>query len=405
MSFIWTVAWRLLREGRFQTALILGGVTIGVGVIVYITAIVNGLQANIIERTLSSQAHVVLRPADRLNQAALSAPDGITPLADVRKRTQRENTIANWTPLLHEIRAHPRVTASAVMASGPGVAQQGGVRKSVSLMGIELDDYQTVVRLDNKLRSGQLQLAAGEALIGVELAADLGLSPGSRLRLQSASGEQISVRVAATLDFGLKDLNRRWVLMPLRDAQNLLGYRLDITEIYVRTDQLFEAETLAGQLSASTGLTADSWQASNGQLVTALKSQRASSTMIRVFVTFAVALGIASVLVVSVVQRQREIGILRAMGTPAWRILGVFLLQGGIVGLVGSLLGTALGAALALGFTRIARTEDGSPLFPVVLDSELFISTALIACVVGVLSALMPAVRAAKLDPVEAIRG
>lgn len=119
MSFIWTVAWRLLREGRFQTALILGGVTIGVGVIVYITAIVNGLQANIIERTLSSQAHVVLRPADRLNQAALSAPDGVTPLADVRKRTQRENTIANWTPLLHEIRAHPRVTASAVMASGP----------------------------------------------------------------------------------------------------------------------------------------------------------------------------------------------------------------------------------------------------------------------------------------------
>ena len=152
------------------------------------------------------------------------------------------------------------------------MAQQGGVRKSVSLMGIELDDYQTVVRLDNKPRSGQLQLAAGEALIGVELAADLGLSPGSRLRLQSASGEQISVRVAATLDFGLKDLNRRWVLMPLRDAQNLLGYRLDITEIYVRTDQLFEAETLAGRLSASTGLTADSWQASNGQLVTALKA-------------------------------------------------------------------------------------------------------------------------------------
>lgn len=405
MTFIWTVAWRLLREGRFQTALILGGVTIGVAVIVYITAIVNGLQANIIERTLSSQAHVVLRPADRLNQPALSAPDGVTRLADVRKRTQRENTITHWAPLLNEIHAHPRVTAAAVMASGPGVAQQGGVRKSVSLMGIELEDYQTVVRLDNKLRSGRLQLAAGEALIGSELASDLGLSPGSRLRLQSAGGEQISVRVAATLDFGLKDLNRRWVLLPLRDAQNLLGYRLDITEIYVRTDPLAEAETLATQLSASTGLTADSWQASNGQLVTALKSQRASSTMIRVFVTFAVALGIASVLVVSVVQRQREIGILRAMGTPAWRILGVFLLQGGIVGLAGAVLGTGLGAGLALGFTRIARTEDGGPLFPVALDNELFISTALIAFAVGLLSALMPALRAARLDPVEAIRG
>lgn len=404
MSFIWTVAWRLLREGRFQTALILGGVTIGVGVIVYITAIVNGLQANIIERTLSSQAHVVLRPADRLNQAALSAPDGVTPLADVRKRTQRENTIANWTPLLHEIRAHPRVTASAVMASGPGVAQQGGVRKSVSLMGIELDDYQTVVRLDNKLRSGQLQLAAGEALIGVELAADLGLSPGSRLRLQSASGEQISVRVAATLDFGLKDLNRRWVLMPLRDAQNLLGYRLDITEIYVRTDQLFEAETLAGQLSASTGLTADSWQASNGQLVTALKSQRASSTMIRVFVTFAVALGIASVLVVSVVQKQKEIGILRAMGASRGMILQVFLIQGALVGAVGSVLGSLLAFTLLQVFSAIYRNADGTPLFSAQLEPRFIVAAALVATVVGLASALIPARRAARMDPVQAIR-
>jgi lipoprotein-releasing system permease protein len=138
MTFVWTVAWRLLREGRFQTVLILAGVSIGVAVIVYITAIVNGLQANIIDRTLSSQAHVVLRPADRLNQPALAAADGVSTLADVRKRTQRENTIRDWAPLLQAIHAHPRVSAAAVMASGPGVAQQGGVNKSVSLMGVAL---------------------------------------------------------------------------------------------------------------------------------------------------------------------------------------------------------------------------------------------------------------------------
>ncbi|SCK04804.1 ABC transporter permease [Vogesella sp. LIG4] len=405
MSFVWIVAWRLLREGRFQTGLILGGVCIGVAVVVYITAIVNGLQATIIERTLSSQAHVVLRPADRNNQPVLRPPAGVTALADVRKRTQRVNTIANWARLLDTVRATPHVSAAAAMASGPGVAQQGGVHKAVTLMGVNVADYQQVVRLDNKLLAGQLQLGTGQVMVGSELAADLGLTPGSRLRLQSAEGVQDSVQVTAVLDFGIKDLNRRWVLLPLRSAQMLLGYRLDITEIYVKTDQLFEAETLAANLSQATGLTADSWQSSNGQLVTALKSQTASSLMIRVFVTFAVALGIASVLVVSVVQRQREIGILRAMGTPGWRILGVFLLQGGIVGMVGSVFGSLLGAGLAIGFTHIARTADGSPLFPVQLDSELFISTAIIAFLVGVLAALLPALRAARLDPVEAIRG
>ncbi|MGQ9724931.1 MAG: ABC transporter permease, partial [Tepidimonas sp.] len=297
------------------------------------------------------------------------------------------------------------VAAAAALASGPGVAQRGGVRKAVSLVGVDLTSYRQVIRLDSNLRAGTLALQAGEALIGTELAADLGLTPGSRLRLQSAAGQTLSVRIAGVMDYGIQDLNRRRVLLPLRDAQSLLGYGLEITEINVRAARLFEAEALAADLRRATGLAADSWQAANSQLVAALRSQSASSLMIIVFVTVAVALSIASVLVVSVVQRQREIGILRAMGTPRRRILGVFLLQGGIVGLVGSLLGAGLGAALAVGFTRIARNADGSPLFPIVLEAKLFFSTALLATVVGVLAAWLPAVRAARLDPVEAIRG
>jgi len=405
VRFVWTVAWRLLRDGRFQTWLIVGGVTIGVAVVVYITAIIDGLQANIIDRTLSSQAHVVLRPAERLNQRAWDARAEVRTLADVRKRTQREATIGDVDAVLAAVRAVPGVQAAAAVASGPGVAQQGGVRKAIVVLGVDLADFQQVIRLDDKRREGTLSLAAGEALIGSELASDLGLAPGARVRLQSASGEVLSVRVAGVLDYGVQDLNRRRVLLPLRDAQSLLGYGLEVTEIDVRVQRLFEAQRLAADLSRVTGLTAESWQAANGQLVTALRSQSASGLMIRFFVTLAVALGIASVLVVSVVQRQREIGILRAMGTPRQRILAVFLLQGGIVGLGGSLLGTALGAALAVGFTRVARNADGSPLFPIVLQPELFVSSAALATLVGVLAAWLPARRAARLDPVEAIRG
>jgi len=405
VRFVWTVAWRLLRDGRFQTWLIVGGVTIGVAVVVYITAIIDGLQANIIDRTLSSQAHVVLRPAERVNERVWRDNGDVRTLADVRKRTQREATIGDVDAVLAAVRAVPGVQAAAAVASGPGVAQQGGVRKAIVVLGVDLADFQQVIRLDNKRRDGTLSLAAGEALIGSELASDLGLAPGARVRLQSASGEVVSVRVAGVLDYGVQDLNRRRVLLPLRDAQSLLGYGLEVTEIDVRVQRLFEAQRLAPDLSRVTGLTAESWQAANGQLVTALRSQSASGLMIRFFVTLAVALGIASVLVVSVVQRQREIGILRAMGTPRRRILAVFLLQGGIVGLGGSLLGTALGAALAVGFTRVARNADGSPLFPIVLQPELFVSSATLATLVGVLAAWLPARRAARLDPVEAIRG
>ena len=231
MRFVWTVAWRLLRDGRFQTWLIVGGVTIGVAVVVYITAIIDGLQANIIDRTLSSQAHVVLRPAERLNQRAWDARAEVRTLADVRKRTQREATIGDVDAVLAAVRAVPGVQAAAAVASGPGVAQQGGVRKAIVVLGVDLADFQQVIRLDDKRREGTLSLAAGEALIGSELASDLGLAPGARVRLQSASGEVLSVRVAGVLDYGVQDLNRRRVLLPLRDAQSLLGYGLEVTEI------------------------------------------------------------------------------------------------------------------------------------------------------------------------------
>src|SRR5690606_34094395 len=142
--------------------------------------------------------------------------------------------------------------------------------------------------------------------------------------------------------------------------------------IDLRVADVFDADRVAATASERTGLVAESWMQTNGQLLVALRSQNASSQMIQFFVVLAVALGIASVLVVSVVQRSRQIGILRAMGAPRGRVLRIFLVQGAIVGVAGSMLGSALGAALATAFAGVARHADGTPLFPVVLDAVLF---------------------------------
>ena len=118
----------------------------------------------------------------------------------------------------------------------------------------------------------------------------------------------------------------------------------------------------------------------------------------------AVALGIASVLIVSVVQKSRQIGILRAVGTSSRRILGVFLIQGGVLGLVGAFLGSGLGALLAKLFESLAREADGAPRFPVQLTPGLFAGATALATVIGLVAAVIPARRAARLDPATAIR-
>jgi lipoprotein-releasing system permease protein len=126
--------------------------------------------------------------------------------------------------------------------------------------------------------------------------------------------------------------------------------------------------------------------------------------MIQTFVILAVALGIASVLAVSVVQKSREIGILRATGTRRAQVMRVFLLQGAILGLLGSVGGILLGAALARVFAGVARNPDGSATFPVALTTALYLRSAAIALAVGVAAAVLPARRAARMRPADIIR-
>ena len=126
--------------------------------------------------------------------------------------------------------------------------------------------------------------------------------------------------------------------------------------------------------------------------------------MIEFFVAVAVALGIASVLIVSVVQKSKEIGILRATGTTARRVRRIFIIQGGVLGGLGSLVGCGLGALFAMSFEKFALNPDGSPTVPVQLDASLFLGASLLAIGIGLLSAYVPARRAARLDPATAIR-
>ncbi len=143
----------------------------------------------------------------------------------------------------------------------------------------------------------------------------------------------------------------------------------------------------------------------NGQLLAAFNNQTMTTRVIRVFLVLIVALGIASVLVVSVVQKQKEIGILRAMGTSPARMMGVFLIQGAAVGAVGAVAGGLLASLMVRAASFVLKQDDGSSLITGDIDAATFVFAGLVALATGVLAAIAPARRAANLDPVQAIRG
>ena len=402
-GFEWQVAWRFLREGRMQTLLIIVGVAAGVAVVAYISALIEGLQANTLAKTLGAQAHISLRAPEDLVAPAARLEAGTAMLSDTQPRAQRLRSVANWQALLPVLQATPGVAAVSPMVSGSGLAVRGEAALAIALMGVELERYDRIVNLRSKVVAGRASLQPGEAIIGRELAADLGLRVGDRLTLRTGLVSD-SARVTALVDLGVKDLNRRTVIVPLRAAQNLQGLPGGATHLDLTVTDVWAAQALADSLRRQHPLRVESWQESNAQLVSALNAQSVSTTIIRAVVLVVVVLGIASVLVVSVVQKGREIGILRAMGATRGQMLRVFLLQGAVVGALGSLLGIALAVALVWAFTTFVRGSDGLPLFAITVPVPTALRVALIATLCGVLAAVAPARRAAAMDPAQAIR-
>src|SRR5690606_38535440 len=256
------------------------------------------------------------------------APSGVEVAARVQRPAQRLVTIENWPVVMRTVEALPGVEAVAPVASGAGFAIKGRANRSVALRGIHLDDSNRIIDVKRRLVRGDFRLGGAETLIGVELADQLGVDVGDKLRIGTAEGPSLLLTISGVFDLGNKDVNERWVLVPLSNAQTLLGLPGGVTSIEVRVSEVFDAEEIARAAEAAVGQTAESWMALNQQLLVALRSQKSSSYMIQFFVLIAVALGIASVLVVSVVQKSREIGILKAMGTPTGRITRIFLVQG-----------------------------------------------------------------------------
>ena len=403
LGFERQVALRFLREGRMQSLLIIVGVAAGVAVVTYISALISGLQSNTLNKTLGAQAHVSLRTPDDVVAPAWPAASGTTKLADSQPRAQRLRAVANWQQLLPLLQAMPEVAAVSPMVSGAGLALRGEASRSVAVSGVVLDRYDRIIGLRSKLVAGVASLAPGEAIIGRELADDLGLRVGDRFSLLTGSVSDPQ-RVSAIVDLGARELNRRTVILPLRAAQSLLGLPGGATSLDLALHDVWSAQTLADRLASRWPYKVESWQQANAQLVSALNAQSVSTGLIRGVVMVVVVLGIASVLVVSVVQKRREIGILRAMGATQGQVMGIFLLQGAIVGAVGSVLGVLLAAVLVWLFSTFVRGSDGAPLFIITLAPSLALLVAAVATVCGVLAAVAPARRAAQLDPAQAIR-
>lgn len=392
------IAWRFMAENPLQTLLISIAIAVGTAVIIFITALMNGLQQNTVNKTLGSQAHIKLESTRLYNRMPAVSLDQHRILLETQ-RAQPLQRIDSWQAVMQALDAIPSLTAVSPIVSGPALVQRGRASASVIINGIDAQRYQKIVDLPSNIQLGSYRISSQDVLIGSELAKDLGLQAGDKLRIQAVDGRTALVRVSGVFSMGVQELDSRQIYIDLKQAQTLLNLVGGITGLEVKIDDIFTAREWGARLERLTGLHVKNWMDNNSQLLNALRSQKMTTQMIRLFVGLAVALGIASVMAVSVVQRTREVGILRAMGSTREQILRVFLIQGAMLGAIGAVFGMAGGYVLVHLFNGF-----GARLFFVSVHPEVTITALFIAICTGILAAALPARRASRYDPAEAIR-
>ena len=401
MWFELKVAWRFLKSGKTQTILILLGIIIGVAVQVFLGSLISGLQQDLINQTVGGSPHITVLPEDERPRPLVVNEDKFSRIVTF---AGTQSGISRWREIEEYLNSVDEITEVSPTIDGSGFAIRGQKNLPIVLRGVEIDKANGIYNIEENIASGQTDIGGNNILIGTELARELELETGDTLKINTSGGVTDRFIISGIFDLGSKELNTSWIFLSMRRAATLLSFDDKISNIEVQIKDVFAANQISDQImNRFESINAESWQRNNQSLLTALQSQSSSSLLIQVFVIIAVTLGIASVLAVSVVQKSRQIGILKAMGTKRRRVGLIFLIQGAILGLTGSILGALTGVGISQAFVTFTRNATGDPLFPITVDTTFIAISIIIATSAGMIAATIPARNSAKLNPIEVI--
>ncbi|NLK58238.1 MAG: ABC transporter permease [Tissierellia bacterium] len=383
MRLAFSIALRFLRSSKGQTFLIALGIAIGVSVQIFIGSLIEGLQIDLVDTTIGSQSQITVTG------------------------TKEEERIADYASVINTIQNETEgVEHVSPVAEGQALIHYADDNYSIFLRGLDFAESEGIYGIEERLTEGALPTAENEILIGKNLLEDTEMTIGEEVEILTNVGEPQTAVVTGVFDLENANLNSTWILSTMETAQMLFDYGEEATSIEMQVTDVFAADQIAQQIREvlSDKVEVSNWKDDNQALLSGLEGQSYSSYMIQIFVMISVLLGIASVLAITVVQKSRQIGILKAMGIRDGASSLIFLFQGMLLGIAGAVLGIALGLGLTYAFSTFALNPDGTPIVPLYINPNFIALSAAFAIVVSTLASLIPARKSSKLDPIEVIR-
>lgn len=377
--FPFQVALRFLKSSLGQTILIVLGISVGVSVQVFIGSLIGGLQQSLVDTTIGNSSQVTIETEDYLDDYEAIADsivdiDGITELSYALD--------ANGTLIL------------------------GDTTSPVLLRGLDLETAEGIYELNDKLIDGQYPDSDNEIMIGYDLYEELAIQLNDTVTISIPLVGDTTATIVGVYDFNVSTINSLWIISTIPTAQGMLQTGDVVSKIEMQVDDVFTADLLASDIQNQIGsdYSVSNWIDNNQELLTGLEAQSSSSLMIQVFVTISVVLGITSVLAITVIQKSRQIGILKAMGIKDRTASLIFLSEGFILGIFGAIFGVLLGLLLTYVFSTFAVDADGNPVVPLLLDPQFIAISAVVALFSASIASIIPARRSSRLSVIEVIK-
>lgn len=381
------------------------GIAIGVTALITVLSVMNGFERELRDRILGMASH-----------ATISAYQG---------------SLSHWRAVAELASENPEIIGLAPYVEGEGMLRAGAGLSGTLLRGVLPEEEEQVSDIGSKMEVGRiedLQAGAYNMVLGVELAQVLGVAPGDKVDLMipqaavTPAGVLPRFRrftVSGVFRVGMYEFDRGMVMIHLADAQALYRMGDDVTGVRLKLDDMFRAPRVSRELASSLpGLYfVNDWTRSHANFFQAVKTEKMVMFIILSLIVAVAAFNIVSTLVMVVQDKQSDIAILRTLGATPRSIMAVFMVQGSIIGVVGTALGVLGGVALALNVERLVPLLEAATghqfLSPDIyyisdLPSELklhdVIRFSLLSLLLSLLSTLYPAWRASRVQPAEALR-
>ena len=399
---------RARRRNRFigiNSLVSMIGIAVGVWALIVVLSVMNGFQKEVRERILGVASHVQISGAD--------------------------SRLVDWQSIAGLAAQHPRVRATAPFVQAQAMLSAGQAVRGAIIRGILPDQEDRVADLGRHMRAGSLEaLRPGEfaIVLGVDLARALGVLPGDKVAVIAPQGlvtpaglipRLKQFTVAGVFEAGITDADAGLALVHLRDAQTLYQLGESVTGVRLKLDDLFAARTVARELLAKLpqDAYASDWTRSHANFFRAVEIEKRMMFIILALIILVAAINIISTLVVAVKDKQADIAILRTMGAKSASVMQIFIVQGMVIGVVGTLIGVVLGVITALNIDVIVPAIESAfqikflskdvyliPDLPSDLQFDDVAAVASMALALSFLATLYPSWSAARVNPAEALR-